>query len=62
MGDPIPPDHPRMMDLLRQLNELIAEAQRLREHIETAAREKPIWPERRRTPRTPPKRVRDSDE
>lgn len=62
MGDPIPPDHPRMMELLRQLNELIAEAQRLRQHIEKATRETPVWPERRRTPRTPSKRARESDE
>ena len=39
MGDPTPPDHPRIMGLLRQLDELIAEARRLRQHIETAARE-----------------------
>ncbi|HTI43664.1 MAG TPA: hypothetical protein VL693_17685 [Vicinamibacterales bacterium] len=62
MGDPTPPDHPRMMELLRQLNELIAEAQRLRQHVETAAREKPIWPERRRIPRTPAKRGRESND
>ncbi len=51
-----------MMELLRQLNELIAEAQRLRQHVETAAREKPIWPERRRIPRTPAKRGRESND
>jgi hypothetical protein len=52
MGNPIPPD-PRMKDLLRQLNELIAEAKSLQQHIEMAAHEKPVWPERRRTSRLP---------
>ena len=62
MGDPTPPDHPRITGLLRQLDELIAEARRLRQHIETAAREKPFWPERRRTPRAPAKGGRDSND
>ena len=51
-----------MLELLRQLNELIAEAQRLRQHIEAAAREKPVWPERRRTPRPPARRGRESND
>ena len=42
-----------MKDLLRQLNELIAEAKSLQQHIEMAAHEKPVWPERRRTSRLP---------
>jgi hypothetical protein len=62
MGDPTPPDHPRITSLLRQLNELIAEAQRLREHIEAAARQKPFWPERRRAPRAPAKRGPESND
>ncbi len=52
MADPTPPDG-TIAALLRQLNTLIAEAQRLREQIDKAARTEPIYPDRRRRPRTP---------
>ena len=48
MAAPLPPDA-KIAALLRTLNDLIAEAQYLREEVERTARERqhPIWPERR---------------
>jgi hypothetical protein len=47
MAAPIPPDA-KIVALLKTLNDLIAEAQYLREDIERTARERqhPVWPER----------------
>jgi len=48
MAAPLPPDA-RIAALLETLNDLIAEAQYLREEVERTARERqtPLWPERR---------------
>jgi hypothetical protein len=48
--NPLPPD-PQVSSLLRQLDELLAEATRLRDRIDhamTARVEAPFWPDRRR--------------
>lgn len=55
MDDPNPPDQPHLTELLKQLNKLIEEAQRLRNHVQKAASDTPVWPDRRRSPRTPSK-------
>ena len=54
VANPLPPD-PQVSSLLRQLDELLTEATRLRDRIDhamTAQVESPFWPDRRRA--TPP--------
>ena len=55
MGDPLPPD-PTITKLIGELDDLIAEAEKLRQHIDDVAHEPPVWPERRRVPRVPAQR------
>jgi hypothetical protein len=55
MGDPSPPDA-TIVELLRRLDDLIADAQRLREQTEQATRQEAVWPERLRAAREQPKR------
>jgi hypothetical protein len=50
MGD-APLSHRELDKLLKSLNEVIAEAQRLSAHIREAQKHPPFWPERRRMPR-----------
>lgn len=50
MAETLPPDS-QVADLLRRLDDLLAEATRLRDDIETAMQariDSPFWPERRR--------------
>lgn len=55
MGAREPSWSERIRDLIEQVDRVRDESERVRGHAERSMKEQPIWPDRRRVPRVPPR-------